>query len=136
MSSRGKGSRVGDSTSRPEDDARWKVSAETLLSGKKVVEWSELSTSEKVEQILWIILKVIGVFVVIFAFICSLALLTDAFKLIGGQGIGRAVRNNRFIQNPISASIIGMVITIILQSSSTLVGLLVAMIAGGSKCAL
>lgn len=83
----------------------------------------ELSTSEKVEQILWIILKVIGVFVVIFAFICSLALLTDAFKLIGGQGIGifsrsfpdsiirrglgRAVRNNRFIQNPISASIIG-----------------------------
>lgn len=131
MSSRGKGSRVGDSTSRPEDDARWKVSAETLLSGKKVVEWSELSTSEKVEQILWIILKVIGVFVVIFAFICSLALLTDAFKLIGGQGIGRAVRNNRFIQNPISASIIGMVITIILQSSSTLVGLLVAMIAGG-----
>lgn len=51
----------------------------------------ELSTAEKVEQILWILLKLIGVFVVIFAFICSLALLTDAFKLIGGQGIGTSL---------------------------------------------
>ncbi|KAE9548756.1 hypothetical protein FO519_008029 [Halicephalobus sp. NKZ332] len=40
------------------------------------------------------------------------------------------IKNSKVIQNPISAAIIGMVVTLVLQSSSTLISLLVGMVSG------
>uniref|UniRef100_A0A1I7ZGU3 Na/Pi cotransporter n=1 Tax=Steinernema glaseri TaxID=37863 RepID=A0A1I7ZGU3_9BILA len=50
--------------------------------------------------------------------------------LIGGRGLGNVINNSSLIQNPISAAIIGMVVTLILQSSSTLMSVMVGMVAG------
>jgi sodium-dependent phosphate cotransporter len=93
-----------------------------------------MNTSERVKHVGVVLLKLACLLLVIFTFICTLGLLADAFKLIGGKGIGEAVRNSKIIQNPVSASIVGMVITLILQSSSTLISILVGMVAGGSEC--
>ena len=107
-----------------------------------------MTTIQRAERIACVIFKLVLLLFVIFIFICTLGLLAEAFKLIGGKGIGKkllnnkivliwfsgqAVKNNKFIQNPVSASIIGMVITLVLQSSSTLISILVGMVAGGRK---
>uniref|UniRef100_A0A914E840 Uncharacterized protein n=1 Tax=Acrobeloides nanus TaxID=290746 RepID=A0A914E840_9BILA len=115
---------------RAEVESKWKVSSETLVDPKELL-WKDLPPIEKAIRVLSIITKLFGICFVIFGFICTLALLADAFKLIGGRGVGRTIQSSRFIQNPISASIIGMVITLLIQSSSTLSSVLVGMIAGG-----
>ncbi|KAI1730318.1 na+/Pi-cotransporter domain-containing protein [Ditylenchus destructor] len=119
-----------EGTLSTKDPTRWVVSQESL-AGDESIPWRDMETLEKVEHVAWIILKLIALLMVIFAFICTLGLLSDAFKLIGGKGIGDAIKKSDVIQNPISASIVGMVITLILQSSSTLISVLVGMVAGG-----
>ncbi|KAH7713706.1 Sodium-dependent phosphate transport protein [Aphelenchoides avenae] len=113
-----------------EDDANWEISS-AVLEGEKAAKWSELSCAQKFQAIAFVVLKLIALFIIVCTFICTLGLLTDAFQLLGGRGIGNAIQGNRFIQNPISASIVGMVITLVLQSSTTLISILIGMIGGG-----
>uniref|UniRef100_A0A914CH60 Sodium-dependent phosphate transporter n=1 Tax=Acrobeloides nanus TaxID=290746 RepID=A0A914CH60_9BILA len=108
----------------------WDVS-DTDLVRTDLAKWKDLTRKEKVLRILKYIWMTILALLVIFAFICSLSLLADSLKLIGGRGLGSVIKNSDIIQNPISASIIGMIVTIILQNSSTLNSILVGMIAGG-----
>ncbi|KAI6205965.1 hypothetical protein M3Y94_00851700 [Aphelenchoides besseyi] len=89
-----------------------------------------MSVAEKTEQILSIVLKLFILLIIIFGFICTLGLLADAFKLIGGRGLGNLIKHSPLLMNPISATIIGMIASLILQSSSTLISVLIGMIAG------
>ena len=131
---------MSSKSSSSRDPQRWNVTKDELLGegagedgagGSQAIPWAEMTSMERVEHVAFILFKVGLLLFVIFTFICTLALLADAFKLIGGRGIGEAVKNSRLIQNPVSASIIGMVVTLILQSSSTLISILVGMVAGG-----
>uniref|UniRef100_A0A1I7ZXN9 Na_Ca_ex domain-containing protein n=1 Tax=Steinernema glaseri TaxID=37863 RepID=A0A1I7ZXN9_9BILA len=108
---------------------KWSVSHENL-QGEEHAKWKELSATEKAVHILEVALKFVGILFVLYLFICSLNLLAEAFKLIGGRGLGNVINNSSLIQNPISAAIIGMVVTLILQSSSTLMSVMVGMVAG------
>lgn len=125
------GIKKSSNSGRKKDSSRWTVTKEELTDGEEThIAWSEMDNFQRLRHITLILLKLALLLFVIFMFICTLGLLADAFKLIGGRGIGDAVKNSRLIQNPISASIIGMVITLILQSSSTLISILVGMVAG------
>ncbi|KAK0407351.1 hypothetical protein QR680_019149 [Steinernema hermaphroditum] len=117
------------SSKQPRTQDKWSVSHENLRT-EEHVKWKDLTSTEKTVHVLEVALKVVGILFVLYVFICSLNLLAEAFKLIGGRGIGGVINNSSLIQNPISAAIIGMVVTLILQSSSTLMSVMVGMIAG------
>jgi sodium-dependent phosphate cotransporter len=69
-------------------------------------------------------------FFIIFSFLLTLALLSKSFDLLAGRGLGNTIKNSPFLQNPITSTIIGMLISSVLQSSSTLISLLVGMVSG------
>lgn len=64
-----------------------------------------------------------------YGMLCRVGLYINIYK--NYKYLGDAIKKSDVIQNPISASIVGMVITLILQSSSTLISVLVGMVAGG-----
>ncbi|KAI6203717.1 hypothetical protein M3Y94_00588600 [Aphelenchoides besseyi] len=111
--------------------SRWHVPAERLAGGETAAKWKKLTVAQKVQRVVGIVFKILLLFTIIFAFICTLGLLTDAFKLIGVRGIGQTIKRSSIIQNPVAASILGMMSTLVLQNGSTLVSILVGMVASG-----
>ena len=65
----------------------------------------------------------------LYIFICSLDLVGNAFKLLGGKEAGEIIGDNEIVTNPISGLVIGVLVTVLLQSSSTSSSLVVAMVA-------
>ncbi|KAE9552277.1 hypothetical protein FO519_004523 [Halicephalobus sp. NKZ332] len=110
-------------------DEKWHVSQETLADPNHVP-WKDLTAIEKATKIIRGFTKSIILFLILFTFISTFSLLSQAFKLIGGRGLGNTIKSSKIIQNPVSASIIGMIVTLILQSSSTLISILVGMVSG------
>uniref|UniRef100_A0A914DIV8 Sodium-dependent phosphate transporter n=2 Tax=Acrobeloides nanus TaxID=290746 RepID=A0A914DIV8_9BILA len=108
----------------------WHVTDEDLCNNSEKV-WKKLTSKEKAMRVLKLSSIIVFILLMIFAFICSLSLMADSLKLIGGRGIGSVIKSSNIIKNPVSASMVGMLITVVLQSSSTLTSVLVGMIAGG-----
>ncbi|KAI6189368.1 hypothetical protein M3Y97_00000500 [Aphelenchoides bicaudatus] len=125
---------VAESTSEETKNgkiSKWHVSKENLIANEHQHKpWTELTNLEKAKHVGSILFKVFILFLIIFGYICTFSLLSNAFKLIGGKGMGDTIKNSQFLQNPISASIIGMLISMILQNTSMLAGLLVGMVSG------
>jgi solute carrier family 34 (sodium-dependent phosphate cotransporter) len=68
----------------------------------------------------------------LYLFICSLDFLSSAFQLLGGKVAGRVFVENPFLANPICGLMIGLLSTVLLQSSSTSTSITVTMVASGS----
>ncbi|KAJ8307225.1 hypothetical protein KUTeg_015309, partial [Tegillarca granosa] len=94
--------------------------------------WSDLDLCGKVKQILigWI-----GKFIVLigllYLFICSLGFLSDAFRLLGGKTAGSVFNDSALLSNPITGLMIGILATVLVQSSSTSTSIVVTMVASG-----
>jgi sodium-dependent phosphate cotransporter len=67
----------------------------------------------------------------IYLFVCSLSFLGSAFQLLGGKRAGEAFSNNDVVRNPIAGLMIGILGTVLLQSSSTTTSIVVAMVSSG-----
>ncbi|KAI6218648.1 hypothetical protein M3Y99_01697200 [Aphelenchoides fujianensis] len=114
-----------------DDQSKWHVSnAELAATGVAESRWNEMSRNEKIVHATKKTLKVLLLLFFIFGFICTLSLLGVAFKLIGGKGLGSAIKHSGFLHNPIAASIVGMVISMALQNTTTFMSVLVSMVAG------
>nr|KAG5705673.1 hypothetical protein BaRGS_026612 [Batillaria attramentaria] len=77
------------------------------------------------------IVKILGVFILLYIFICSLDLLSNAFRLLGGKTAGSVFQDNELLQNPITGLMIGVLSTVILQSSSTSTSIVITMVSSG-----
>ena len=99
------------------------------------------------------ILKVLGALFCLYCFICSLDILSTAFKLLAGQATGKSLfqqkksvlfRNYRYfnfisgdifsggwLTNPVIGLMIGILGTVLVQSSSTFTSIIVAAIGAG-----
>ena len=66
-------------------------------------------------------------------FICSLSFLSSAFRLLGGKAAGEVFASNEVLQNPVAGLMIGVLATVLVQSSSTSTSIVVAMVASKSK---
>ncbi|PVD35713.1 hypothetical protein C0Q70_02676 [Pomacea canaliculata] len=77
------------------------------------------------------VLKVTGVLSLLYMFICSLDLLSSAFRLLGGKTAGNVFQENELLQNPITGLMIGVLATVILQSSSTSTSIVITMTSSG-----
>ena len=69
----------------------------------------------------------------LYMFICSLDFLSSAFRLLGGKAAGEAFASNKILSNPVAGLMIGILGTVLVQSSSTTTSIVVAMVASDSK---
>ena len=75
-------------------------------------------------QILLFISLLLGL---LYLFIISLDLLGSAFKILGGPTAGRAFRESDVLNNPIAGLALGILATVLVQSSSTSTSIVVSM---------
>ncbi|PAV61767.1 hypothetical protein WR25_21364 isoform G [Diploscapter pachys] len=65
----------------------------------------------------------------LFIYICCLSNISSAFSLLGSKGLAKAIQVSPLINDPISAVVVGMLATVILQSPQTTTNVLVSMVA-------
>ncbi|XP_002741946.2 sodium-dependent phosphate transport protein 2A-like [Saccoglossus kowalevskii] len=91
--------------------------------------WSDLSIRGKVKRLALGFLKIILLAALLYMFICSLDVMGSAFTLLGGTAAGEAVSDSELLNNPIAGLMIGVLMTALLQSSSTTTSIIVSMVA-------
>uniref|UniRef100_UPI0037E81725 sodium-dependent phosphate transport protein 2B-like n=1 Tax=Semicossyphus pulcher TaxID=241346 RepID=UPI0037E81725 len=95
------------------------------------VKWSELDTKGKIMRVLTGILKTITLLGLLYLFICSLDVLSSAFQLVGGKAAGDIFQDNAVLSNPVAGLVIGVLVTVLVQSSSTSSSIVVSMVSSG-----
>ncbi|XP_069947694.1 sodium-dependent phosphate transport protein 2B [Cherax quadricarinatus] len=105
-------------------DDPWAV---TEMQADDGVKWADLTTGEKVKRVTINISKVVLVLCFLYFFICSLDFLSSSFRLIAGKTTGD-VMNNQYVKNPIVGLMIGILVTVLVQSSSTSTSIIVSMV--------
>jgi len=101
--------------------------ADDLVSNE--IAWSELSSWGRVHRVVKTCLKIVVLTCLLYMFICSLSFLSSAFRLLGGKAAGEAFASNEILQNPVAGLMIGVLATVLVQSSSTSTSIIVAMVA-------
>jgi len=97
----------------------------------ETVAWKNQTTAQKVKTTVVALLKLFGVIFCVWIFICALKMMYLALIVLVGRVAGDVFSSNVFLSNPITGLIIGIVMTVIIQSSSTSVSIVVAMVAAG-----
>ncbi|XP_067453768.1 solute carrier family 34 member 2b [Thunnus thynnus] len=95
------------------------------------IKWSELDTKGKIMRVLTGIVKLILLLGLLYVFICSLDILSSAFQLVGGKAAGDIFQDNVVLSNPVAGLVIGVLVTVLVQSSSTSSSIVVSMVSSG-----
>ncbi|KAM4628552.1 solute carrier family 34 member 2b [Polymixia lowei] len=67
----------------------------------------------------------------LYMFVCSLDVLSSAFQLVGGKAAGDIIQDNAVLSNPVAGLVIGVLVTVLVQSSSTSSSIVVSMVSSG-----
>ncbi|XP_076031370.1 sodium-dependent phosphate transport protein 2B-like [Oratosquilla oratoria] len=92
------------------------------------IPWSDLTTGEKIKRVVINAGKFVSVLTLLYFFVCSLDFLASSFRLISGKTTG-AVFQNEFLTNPVVGLMIGILVTVLVQSSSTSTSIIVSLVA-------
>jgi len=111
----------------PQPADKW--DCKTLKSKEKA--WSEQNGKERAMTVATWTVKFILLPVLIYMFIISLSLMGSAFKILGGKSAGATFRNNSVFDNPIAGLMMGILCTVLVQSSSTSTSIIITMTAAG-----
>ncbi|KAJ4946049.1 hypothetical protein JOQ06_023724 [Pogonophryne albipinna] len=95
------------------------------------VSWSDLDSKGKTLRVLTGVLKAVMLLGFLYIFICSLNLLSSAFQLVGGKAAGDIFQDNVILSNPVAGLVIGVMVTVLVQSSSTSSSIVVSMVSSG-----
>ncbi|CAH1269340.1 SLC34A2 [Branchiostoma lanceolatum] len=95
------------------------------------VPWDELTDCGKVERVILWFLKPVLLLGLLYMFICSLDFLSSAFRLLGGKAAGELFAQNELLKNPVCGLMIGVLVTVLVQSSSTSTSIVVSMVGAG-----
>ncbi|XP_067107216.1 solute carrier family 34 member 2a [Osmerus mordax] len=95
------------------------------------VPWSELDTKGKVQRVVFSVGKLVLLVGLLYMFICSLDVLSSAFQLVGGKVAGDIFQDNAVLSNPLAGLVIGVLVTLLVQSSSTSSSIVVSMVSSG-----
>jgi len=77
------------------------------------------------------LLRVPCLLVCLYFFICSLEMLSSSFRLMAGKTAGSIFRENPLLMNPVVGLMMGVLFTVLVQSSSTCTSVIVSMVASG-----
>lgn len=94
--------------------------------------FTELDTIGKIKRVTWLTARIVLFLCLLYMFICSLSFLSSAFRLLGGKAAGEAFSSNTLLSNPVAGLMIGILATVLVQSSSTTTSIVVAMVAADS----
>uniref|UniRef100_A0A8B9ELY4 Sodium-dependent phosphate transport protein 2A n=1 Tax=Anser cygnoides TaxID=8845 RepID=A0A8B9ELY4_ANSCY len=67
----------------------------------------------------------------LYLFVCSLDVLSSAFQLAGGKVAGDIFKDNAILSNPVAGLVVGILVTVLVQSSSTSTSIIVSMVSSG-----
>ena len=79
--------------------------------------------------LLGVAVKISIILLSLYAFICSLSFLASGFRLVAGRQAGQIFRNSEVFNNPIAGMLIGVLVTVLVQSSSTSTSIVITMVA-------
>ncbi|XP_045684636.1 sodium-dependent phosphate transport protein 2A isoform X2 [Phyllostomus hastatus] len=77
------------------------------------------------------LLKVPLMLAFLYLFVCSLDVLSSAFQLAGGKVAGDIFKDNAILSNPVAGLVVGILVTVLVQSSSTSTSIIVSMVSSG-----
>ncbi|KAL2088751.1 hypothetical protein ACEWY4_015650 [Coilia grayii] len=77
------------------------------------------------------LLKIPLLLLLLFFFICSLDVLSSAFQLAGGKVAGDIFQDNAILSNPVAGLVVGILVTVLVQSSSTSTSIIVSLVSSG-----
>lgn len=83
----------------------------------------------KIKDVLMILAKIFLILIFLYFFICSLSFLSDSFRLLGGRNLGALFKNSELLNNPVVGVMIGVLVTVLVQSSSTSTTIIVGLVA-------
>lgn len=95
------------------------------------IPWEIMSRRERCLFVFVSSLRLIAFLLSLYIFIITLDLMTSAFTLLSRSIIARLFQSRFFIRNPIVSVMFGIIITTILQSSSTVTSIIVSMVGSG-----
>ncbi|XP_074085779.1 sodium-dependent phosphate transport protein 2B-like [Macrotis lagotis] len=101
---------------------------DTLNFKDSGIKWSERDTKGKIFAVLQGIGKLILLLGFLYLFVCSLDILSSAFQLVGGKMAGEIFRDGSVLNNPVAGLVIGVLVTVMVQSSSTSSSIIVSMV--------
>lgn len=93
----------------------------------------DLTFKGKFRRVFTNITKALSLIFLLYFFICSLDLLSTGFRLVGSRAIGRFFADSSLLANPMVGLMIGVLVTVLVQSSSTSTSIVVTMVASRSK---
>ncbi|CAL1532379.1 unnamed protein product [Lymnaea stagnalis] len=93
--------------------------------------WEDLDTKGKVKRVTWLVVKLTCLIGLLYMFICSLDFLSSAFQLLGGKAAGQALSSSVLLSNPVAGLMVGVLATVLVQSSSTSTSIIVSMVSAG-----
>lgn len=78
------------------------------------------------------ILKTFGILIALYLFICSLTFLSTSFRILGGRNLSKLFSSSELLSNPIVGIMIGILVTVAVQSSATSTSIIVALVSAGA----
>ncbi|KAH7986644.1 hypothetical protein HPB52_024828 [Rhipicephalus sanguineus] len=95
---------------------------------EKDIEVHERGADSSVHSATGALVHVLFLVLAILTFLVSLDVLSAAFKLISGRAAGRVFTNSSVLRNPVVALMIGVLVTVMVQSSSSSTSITVSMV--------
>ncbi|GAA6081526.1 solute carrier family 34 member 2a [Tachysurus ichikawai] len=95
------------------------------------VTWADLDSKGRVLRVLVSVVKLVLLLGLLYSFVCSLDVLSSAFQLVGGKAAGDIFQENQVLSNPLAGLVIGVLVTLLVQSSSTSSSIVVSMVSSG-----
>ena len=92
--------------------------------------WVEKNGAERAQWLLVLFCKVVLALLLLYMFIISLGLMANSFRILGGKTSGRAFRDSDLFNNPLAGLVTGIIVTVLVQSSSTSTSIIITMTAG------
>jgi len=84
------------------------------------------------KEIVVTVTKLISLISCLYFFVCSLSFLSDSFRILGGKNIGALFSNSELLKNPVVGLMIGVLATVLVQSSSTSTSIIVGLVSAGA----
>ncbi|XP_037544189.1 sodium-dependent phosphate transport protein 2A-like [Nematolebias whitei] len=90
-----------------------------------------LSGLQRVKKMVLTLFKIPFLFLLLYIFVCSLDVLSSAFQLAGGRVAGNIFQENAILSNPVAGLVVGILVTVLVQSSSTSTSIIVSLVSSG-----
>jgi len=88
--------------------------------------------SKALREIALTSMRLMSLLTCLYFFICSLSFLSDSFRILGGRNIGALFSDSDLLKNPVVGVMIGVLVTVLVQSSSTSTSIIVGLVSAGA----